>query len=145
VHPCLPAVGPDPDHDQQAQLVLLQADVDVDAVGPQVAVVHTDRSRSEKLRCSSFHVSVSLVIIDPDSPTELPRNCPSAGTKSPLDSPCRYTNGRTSAIFGVLRHHGGRIADENLIRSPLSGSIRRSLTRGAVTSTAPTLVRICRG
>ena len=40
-------------------------------------------------------------------------------------------------IFGVLRHHGGRIAEENLARSPVSASVRRSLTRGAITSTAP--------
>jgi hypothetical protein len=42
----------------------------------------------------------------------------------------------------VLRHHGGRIAEENRRRSPVSGSMRRSLTRGAVTSTAPALVSI---
>ena len=91
------------------------------------------------MRCSAFQVSVSLVITDADSPAELPRNWPSAGTKSPVDSPCRYSSGNTSVIFGVLRHHGGRIAEENLARSPVSGSTRRSLTRGARTSTAPAL------
>ncbi len=40
-------------------------------------------------------------------------------------------------IFGVLRAHGGKIAEENCLRSPVSGSVRLSLTRGAVTSTAP--------
>jgi hypothetical protein len=45
----------------------------------------------------------------------------------------------------VLRHHGGRIAEENRRRSPVSGSMRRSLTRGAVTSTAPALVSTSRG
>src|SRR5205085_522106 len=39
-----------------------------------------------KVRCSAFQVSVSFVITGPDRPAELPRNCPSAGTKSPLDS-----------------------------------------------------------
>jgi hypothetical protein len=89
------------------------------------------------VRCSAFQVSVSFVITGPESPAELPRNWPSAGTKSPLESPCRYSSGSTSLIFGVLRHHGGKIAEENLARCPVSGSTRRSLTRGAVTSTAP--------
>src|SRR6185436_18304370 len=59
------------------------------------------------------------------------------GTKSPEDNPWRYSSGNTSVIFGVLRHHGGRIAEANRARSPVSGSVRRSLTRGATTSTAP--------
>jgi len=48
-------------------------------------------------------------------------------------------------IFGVLRHPGGRIAEENFWRSPVSGSVRRSLTRGTVTCTAPALVGTSRG
>ncbi len=79
-----------------------------------------------------------------DSPAADPRNWPSAGTKSPLDSPCRYSNGSTSVIFGVFRTHGGKIADENRIRSPVAGSARLSLTRGTVTSTAPALVSTSR-
>ena len=47
-------------------------------------------------------------------------------------------------IFGVFRHHGGKIAEENRFRSPVSGSVRLSLTRGAVTSTAPALVSTSR-
>ena len=43
-------------------------------------------------------------------------------------------------IFGVLRAHGGKIAEENRSRSPVAASMRLSLTRGAVTSTAPALV-----
>ena len=43
-------------------------------------------------------------------------------------------------IFGVLRAHGGKIAEENRSRSPVAGSVRLSLTRGTVTSTAPALV-----
>ena len=97
------------------------------------------------MRCSAFQVSVSFVITGADSPAELPRNWPSAGAKSPEDSPCRYSSGNTSVIFGVLRHHGGRIAEENRARSPVSGSVRRSLTRGTVTSTAPALVSTSRG
>ena len=43
-------------------------------------------------------------------------------------------------LFGVLRAHGGKIDEQNRCRSPVSGSTRLSLTRGAVTSTAPALV-----
>jgi hypothetical protein len=85
------------------------------------------------------------VITDADNPADEPRNCPSAGPKSPVDSPCRYNSGNTSLIFGVLRHQGGRIAEENLHRSPVSGSVRRSLTRGATTPTAPAEVSTSRG
>jgi hypothetical protein len=35
---------------------------------------------------------VSLVITELDSPTDEPRNCPSAGSKSPEDNPCRYAH-----------------------------------------------------
>jgi hypothetical protein len=97
------------------------------------------------VRCSAFQVSVSLLITGADRPAELPRNWPSAGTKSPVDSPCRYSSGSTSVIFGVLRHQAGRIAEANRARCPVSGSIRRSLTRGATTSTAPALVSTSRG
>ena len=48
----------------------------------------------------------------------------SAGTKSPLDSPCRYKSGSTSVIFGVLHAHAGRIAEANRFRSPVSRSTR---------------------
>jgi hypothetical protein len=44
-----------------------------------------------------------------------------------------------------LRHHGGKIAEENRIRSPDPGPARLSLTHGAVTSTAPALVSTSRG
>ena len=99
-----------------------------------------DKSRSANACCSAFQVSVSLVIVEADRPLVLPRNCPRAGTKSPDESTCRYSSGSTSPIFGVLRAHGGKIDDENRCRSPVSGSTRLSLTRGAVTSTAPALV-----
>ena len=79
-----------------------------------------------------------------DSPAEEPRNWPSAGTKSPDDKPCRYSSGSTSVIFGVFRAHGGKIAEENRCRSPVAGSVRLSLTLGAVTSIAPALVSTSR-
>ena len=85
-----------------------------------------DRSRAAKARCSACHVSVSRMITGPDSPAAEPRNWPSAGTKSPLDRPCRYSSGSTSVTFGVLRAHGGKIAEENRFRSPVSGSARLS-------------------
>jgi hypothetical protein len=36
-----------------------------------------------------------------------------------------------------LARHGGKIAELNRLRSPVTGSVRLSFTRGAVTSTAP--------
>jgi hypothetical protein len=44
-----------------------------------------------------------------------------------------------------LRHHGGRIADENRVRSPVASSTRLSFTLGAFTSTAPPAVVTFRG
>ena len=85
------------------------------------------------------------MITGPDSPAAEPRNWPSAGTKSPEDRPCRYSSGSTSVILGVLRHHGGKIAEENRLRSPVTGSARLSFTRGTVISTAPALVSTSRG
>jgi hypothetical protein len=85
------------------------------------------------------------VITGPDKPFVEPRNRPSAGTKSPLDRPCRYSSGSTSVIFGVLRAHGDRITEANRARSPVSGSIRLSSTRGTVTATAPAPVSTSRG
>jgi hypothetical protein len=52
---------------------------------------------------------------------------------------------QVSVIFGVLRTQGGRIAEENRLRSPVSGSTRLSFTHGAVTSTAPAEVCTSRG
>jgi hypothetical protein len=85
------------------------------------------------------------VITAAGSPADEPRNWPSAGTKSPVDRPCRYSSGSTSVIFGVFRAHGGKIAEENRFRSPVCGSVRLAFTRGAVTSTAPALVSTSRG
>src|SRR5258708_13993386 len=86
---------------------------------------------------SALHVSVSLVTVEEDSPACEPRNCPSAGTKSPDDRPCRYKSGSTSLTCGVLRAHGGRIAELNRFPWPVAGSVRLSLTPGALTSTPP--------
>src|SRR4051795_11224678 len=80
-----------------------------------------------------------------DRPWPVPRNCSNAGAKSELDRPCRYSSGSTSATRGDLRDQAGRIAEENRLRSPVTSSIRLSLTRGARTGTAPAAVMICRG
>ena len=105
----------------------------------------SDRSRRMNARCSSCHCVVSRVITDGDSPAADPKNSVSAGAKSPVDMPCRYSSGSTSDTFGLLRHHGATIELRNRIRSPLSGSTRRSFTRGARISTAPAAVVIVRG
>ena len=86
---------------------------------------------------SSVHCAVSRLTVADDKPAAEPRNCSSAGTKSPVDRPCRYSSGSTSEIFGDLRAHGGRIAEENRFRSPVVSSTRWSFTRGALTSTGP--------
>lgn len=52
---------------------------------------------------------------------------------------------RTSLIFGDLQHQGGRIAEENRLRSPVSASTRLSCTRGAFTSTTPAAMVTVRG
>src|SRR5215211_9385616 len=74
--------------------------------------------------CSACHWVVSRVITDGDSPAELPKNSVNAGVKSPVDSPCRYSSGSTSATLGLLRHHGGTIELLNVALAPVSGSTR---------------------
>lgn len=61
----------------------------------------------------------------------------------PEDSPCRYSSS-TSETFGDLRHHGGRILEENRIRSPVAASTRLSCTGGALNSTGPVAVATVR-
>ena len=96
-------------------------------------------------RCSACHWVVSRVITDGDNPALDPKNSVSAGAKSPVDRPCRYSNGSTSATFGLLRAHGGTIDDLNRCFSPVSSSTRRSFTRGASIRIGPDPVAIVRG
>lgn len=103
-----------------------------------------ERSRSPKVFASSCHWAVRRVIVVAESPALEPRNCCRAGPKSPLDRPCKYSSGSTSVICGDLRDHAGMIDDENLCRSAVSASTRLSLTRGAVTVTAPAAVSTSR-
>jgi hypothetical protein len=102
------------------------------------------RSRSANARCSACHCVVSRVITDAESPADDPKNPASAGAKSPLDMPCKYMSGSTSATFGDLRAQGGRIAERNRHRSPVS-STRLSLILGVCTSMRPAAVVIVRG
>jgi hypothetical protein len=50
---------------------------------------------------------VSLVMTEADRPALAPKNASSAGMKSKLDSPCRYSSGSISATFGERRHQRG--------------------------------------
>jgi hypothetical protein len=51
----------------------------------------------------------------------------------------------TSVTFGLLRHHGGKIGEQNRIRPPVTGSARLSFIRGAYTSITPATVVTGRG
>ena len=80
--------------EQRYQAVLeVQAGVPIVDVARRFGVsrqaVHRWLGWYARSRCSAFQVSVSFVITGADSPAAEPRNWPSAGTKSPLDSPCR--------------------------------------------------------
>jgi hypothetical protein len=51
---------------------------------------------------SALHASVSFVTVEDDSRAPVPRNWPSAGTKSPEDSPCRvFTVTHEQAVTGL--------------------------------------------
>ncbi len=91
------------------------------------------------------HCLVSRVTTEADSPAAEPENSSRAGTKSPLDIPCRYMSGSTSNTLGLLRHQGGTMELRNRQRSPVSGSTRLSFTRGASISIGPAAVVIGRG
>jgi hypothetical protein len=80
------------------------------------------------------------VITEALSPAAAPKNPSSAGTKSMLDSPCRYSSGSTAATLGLRRHQRGKITLWNCTRCPVAGSTRRSSTRGRTTLTWPAAV-----
>ena len=74
-------------------------------------------------------------MVDADNPgASRPNSAVNASLKSPVDMPFRYNHGNSSSIVFVRRKYGGSIAELNLISLP------RSLTRGALTSIAPTPV-----
>jgi hypothetical protein len=70
--------------------------------------------------------------VEADKPASEPKNPSSAGAKSPVDNPRRYSTGSTSVTFGDVRIHRGKIPEENGSRASCG---RLSATRGAVTST----------
>jgi hypothetical protein len=93
---------------------------------------------------SACHWTVRRVTTEADRPAAEPKNASSAGTKSLEDRPCRYSSGSTSLTLGLLRHQGGRIALVKLAFSPVTGSSRRSSTRGAATGIGPAPVAMVR-
>ena len=78
-------------------------------------------------------------MVDALSPASLPKNSANAGSKSLVEMPRRYSTGSTSATLGDRRAQGGRMA---LVKRRPS---RRSLTRGAWTSSSPAAVVTVRG
>ncbi|GAA0277160.1 hypothetical protein GCM10009527_086920 [Actinomadura nitritigenes] len=68
---------------------LPEPDLGVHPVGPHVDVVPVGQVAGLKAAWSSPHCFVSRVTVAGDSPAAEPRNCSSAGTKSPVDRPCR--------------------------------------------------------
>jgi hypothetical protein len=48
----------------------------------------------------------------------MPRNCSSARGKVVAGQATQVRQGSTSATFGDVRHHGGKIAEENRLPSP---------------------------
>jgi hypothetical protein len=58
-----------------------------------------------------------------DNPAPEPRNCSSAGPKSPVDSPCGYSSGSTSLTCRDFRAQAGRIAEENRCRHQFPGRV----------------------
>jgi hypothetical protein len=60
---------------------------------------------------SAFHVSVSLVIVEDDSPVPVPGNWPSAGTKSPRGQPVQVQQNDVGWMPGGQRCSlAGRVA-----------------------------------
>src|SRR5690606_6793536 len=80
-----------------------------------------DRSRFMNALRSACHCLVSRVMTAELSPAAEPKNSSRAGTKSPVDMPCRYSSGSTSVTFGLLRHHGATMAERNRWRPPEAG------------------------
>ncbi len=81
--------------------------------------------------CSSHSLHIRAIVVGESPAASSPSSCPSAGLKSPVDSPRRYRIGITSPTFGDRRAYAGRIRELNRCRSPVSSSTRLSFTRGA--------------
>lgn len=85
----LAAVSAHADEDEYAGFGLLQADIEVDTVGPHIHVVDLGEIAVHERGVVGLPLLVNRVAVVGDSPAELPRNCSSAGAKSPEDRPCR--------------------------------------------------------
>ena len=70
-----------------------------------------------KLPAQFCQLLVRRATTGPESPAPSPKNSDRAGTKSPVESPCRYSSGNTAETCGLRRHHGSRIELWNLWRS----------------------------
>lgn len=105
----------------------------MDPIDPHIHVVGAGNERSWNARASSYQCVVSRVIVAGDKPASEPRNCSNAGAKSEDDRPCRYNSGNTSTTRGDFRDQAGKSTDANRFRSPVTGSVRLSLIRGART------------
>ena len=76
----------------------------MDAVGPQVHVVHTRQVPLGERLLLGLPGLGQLRDRRGGQALGVPRNCPSAGTKSPDESPCRYSSGSTSLdLRGLAR------------------------------------------
>ena len=134
--------------DLRDRLGPLRAVVGGERLGSFLGVVLESVSARDRLLnavASSCQSLVSRVMVAGDRPWLVPRNSLNAGPKSPLDRPCRYSSGNTSATRGDFLDQAGRITDENRLRCPLASSVRLSLTRGARTGIAPAAVVTSRG
>jgi len=87
----LDAVLAHPDDDEQAQpVVLAQAHRDVHPVNEQVGVAVKRRLRLRNCSCSCCQTFVSrLIELDDNPAASSPSRSLSAGSKSPVESPCR--------------------------------------------------------
>jgi hypothetical protein len=72
----------------------------VDPIREAVHIVHLGEITLLEASRSACHWVVSRVMTEADSPAAEPNSSVNAGTKSELDSPCRYNSGSTSATFG---------------------------------------------
>src|SRR2546430_17270712 len=90
-----------------------------------------------KAATSASHEDVSRLITDADRPAAVPKCSARAGTKSLVDSPCRYSSGRTSVTAGERRGDGGRVERAERGRPPPSPPPRRAVPPRARTQPPP--------
>ena len=106
-------------------------------VNPQATFRISDGSDASQYGCGTAAAPAASPSAAPQATLAdlYPQQYLSADPTTPLFA---YT--LTSATCGDFRAHAGRIAEENRARAPVASSTRRSLTRGALTGTAPAAV-----